>query len=197
MEYSDVAEDAIQKATTATEKMTNLLKAAGATEFDILPDEKTKAYPVRTQPAPARFASAQLIAVEVHDLSTLSKLVEAINNTGNKSWSISYGPSDSSRIALSLSANQQALADATRKTEAFARDQGLTLVGGGTIKNYRDCFPTADDPNGNCLDSRDPPGPPEIILTARRLNKPRTEFSVPKPKEQTIKATVEAVFTLR
>ena len=172
------------------------LREAGvpAESLDFI-EEAVPPIPVRNQTGTTNYVTMQPMLVSVHDFSLLPKLTRIVTESGNKDWSVTYDFGDPTK-PLKL-AGAAALANATRKAEQYAKSRGLTgarLLAGA---NARTCFPHAEGDPAYCQTAGEKPAEPEIVVTARKREGPRTDFSVPVPKPQTFTATVDATFELQ
>jgi len=189
------AASAMERVSAVTKDVVAKLKNAGVRDGDFTFDgEPSQAFPMHTPTGEASYGAAQAAFVAVQDFSILPKLTQILTDSGEKDWSVSYDFSDEAR-PLRL-ARAAALADATRKAEQYAKSQGLKgarLVDG---KQARVCFPHVAGDLPYCETAGEKPAEREIVVTARKREGPRTDFSVPVPQSQTFTATVDATFEL-
>jgi uncharacterized protein YggE len=187
----DNAQAAVAATRTRAKAAIDALRAVSAAEVYFPDDGDLKA----TQADSTHFAAREMVRAHVHDFDKLPDIVKVLTGPDEENWSIKYSLSAGSDTAEKL--NQNALDDATRKAEAYARDHGFSRAYAIDISDGKTCYPMAEDSESRCQEDGVVYGDPALASFAPKPPEPRTDFSIPKPQEQEVEAVVKAMFELR
>jgi hypothetical protein len=139
--------------------------------------------------------------VPVRDFTLLEKVTTILTAHGLPDWFVYYPIADVD--ALESRAGAAATDDATRQARDYAAAHGFRDFQPASPPSVYICLysegPTSKiQRNPDCHKMiPDPGGTEEIVVTARRREGPRTDFSIPKPVERKMTATVAAAFTFK
>lgn len=194
---ADASVDAARSVADDMGKVIQALKAAGVTDADLasrtlemhtlLPDPDTD---FRHNRVSHLYVAKQTIVVTVHDLSKVAKITGILADNGSNQWHAFYYAAD--RGKLEEQATQAAFADAIKKADTYAAaggfKRGRVLKMSTTPGDFpSDSFGQFDTSSG---------GLEEIVVTARK-REGATEFTVPKPEEQSIDGFVGLALAIR
>ncbi len=194
---ADASVDAAQSVADTMGTVIQALKAAGVTDADLasrnlemhtlLPDPNTD---LPRGKVTHLYVAKQTILITVHDLSKVAKITGILADTGSNQWHAFYYAAD--RDKLVEQATQAAFANAIKKADTYAEaggfKRGRVLKMSATPGDFPSDNVGGYDSNSGGLE--------EIMVTARRREGP-TEFTVPKPEEQSIDGFVGLVLAIR
>jgi hypothetical protein len=149
-----------------------------------------------------RYSVMVLEFVPVRDFTLLEKITKILIAQGFPDWYVYYPISDVD--ALETQAGAAATDDAARQAHDYAVAHGFREAQPASPPSVYICLYSAGPTpqflrNPAChkqiSDDQGEGGTEEIVVTARRREGPRTDFSIPKPVERKMTATVAAAFT--
>jgi uncharacterized protein YggE len=199
MRQAAAAPDAEASVSVALSEVSGALRLAG---MPALQDESEpgaeKAVRLKGEGTP-RYAAGAYRFVSVRDFTLLAKITTTLTSHGVLDWTVSYVPSDVD--ALEARAGTAAADDAARQAKIYAQERGLLQAEPVRSSRVYICSYSGDQSKPFCHEmvrSDERLGATEeIVVTARRREGARTDFSVPKPVEQRVTATIAAVFTFK
>jgi uncharacterized protein YggE len=192
VQTGEASTDAIQAVADGMGNVLEALKKAGIGDADIasravethliLPERGSD--PSDKPKAGRLYIAAQTIIVTLRDLSMVSKVAGVISDAGSNQWRVAYSVADDTK--LRNAAAKAAFEDAITKADIYAAAGGFRR---GRLLKLADSsvnFPTQGYEDRNYSSA----GLEEIVVTARRREEKATKFTVPKPEEKSVDATV-------
>jgi uncharacterized protein YggE len=200
IQTADVSADAVQAVADGMRNVLDALKMAGVGEADIASRtiETHLVTPEHDSYSMSKtklhlYIAQQTIVVTLRDLSMVPKAAGAISDAGSNQWRVSYSVEDETKIKAA--AAKAAFEDAIKKADIYAAAGGFKR---GRLLKLADSvvsFPTLGDDEQTSYGNG---AVEEIIVTARRRDeKAATLFTVPKPEEKSIDATVTLLLATR
>ncbi len=206
-----VSLEAVEQVASTMRGVLNSLKANGVAVEDIKtaavrsgPIESLENRPATKDMKPPYYAE-QTVTIQVRDVATIGKTLDALARAGSNRWRVTYKPSD--RDKLERAARKAAFLDAIAAADAYAHDGQFKR--GRILKIQDDVaqFPEVDylardfrlrEGNrgswglyGDAVES--------VTVTGSRYapdGPADTTFDVPPPREETVRATTHVLFEI-
>ena len=204
---NDVSLDAVKETAATMRVILEALKATGVAANDIatanvrsgpLDSSENERRPKEAQRA---YYAEQAVVIQVHDLATIGKTLDAIARAGSNNWVVTYKAAD--RDALERAARKAAFLDAIAVADSYAHDGQFKRGRVLKIQDDQVEFPEVDYPN---RDFRTRSGQryrgylassEKVVVTGSRIDATiDTTFDVPPPREQTVVATTHVLFEI-
>ena len=193
---ADASADAIGQTATVVHNVLDALKAAGIADSDIESKSvssgpKSDRNSTEQSKTPAGYYAEQIVAVTVHDISRLSKLLDVVSAAGSNNWQVTYFASDPAKIMAK--AREAAFADALARADALAKSGGFQR---GPVLKIMDDRTQWPEPDYYRRDYTNTASVERVTVTGSRAPA-RRNFSVPPPQEETFSVEVGVLFEIK